>query len=89
MRRVFVCTACGYLFEDITSAEDLPEQCPNCEATRDKFVEYDRRLETWIRKAVAQHVLYPDEEGANLRSPNSSLSTHIRFAVVGAVRARR
>lgn len=84
---MYVCTACGYLFENVTSPDQLPEKCPNCEATKDKFVEYDERLESWVKKAVAQHVLYPDEEGADLRAPNSALSSHVRFGIVGAVRA--
>ncbi|GIX07770.1 MAG: hypothetical protein KatS3mg115_2173 [Candidatus Poribacteria bacterium] len=83
---MYVCTACGYLFEDVSSPEELPEVCPNCNATKDKFVEYDPALEAWVKKAVAQHIAYPDEEGADLRAPNSALSSHIRFAIVGAVR---
>jgi len=84
---MFVCTACGYLFEDVQTADQLPDKCPNCEASKSKFVEYDQRLESWVKKAVAQHILYPDPEGADLKATNSSLSTHIRFGIVGAIRA--
>jgi predicted nucleic acid-binding Zn-ribbon protein len=84
---MFVCTACGFLLEDVKSADQLPDKCPNCEATKSKIVEYDKRLESWVKKAVAQHVLYPDEEGADVKAVNSSLSSHIRFGIVGAVRA--
>ena len=83
---MFVCTACGYLFEGVETAEDLPEACPNCTASPEKFVQYDKKLEAWVKKAVAQHIAFPDEEGANLRYVNSSLSTHIRFALAGAAK---
>ena len=83
---MFVCTACGYLFEDVTTDDELPTECPNCTADPDKFVQYDKGLETWVKKAVAQQIAFPDEDGANLRDPNSSISTHIRFALVGAAK---
>ena len=83
---MFVCSACGYLFEDVEKAEDLPEECPACTADPEKFVQYDQRLESWVKKAVAAHVMYPDAEGADLRAANSALSAHIRFALVGANR---
>ncbi len=83
---MFVCTACGYLFEDVESADNLPDECPACTATPDKFVEYEKGLEAWVKKAVAQHVAFPDEEGADLRDPNSALSSHVRFALVGAAK---
>ncbi len=83
---MFVCSACGYLFEDVEKAEDLPEECPACTADPEKFVPYDQRLESWVKKAVAAHVMYPDAEGADLRAVNSALSAHIRFALVGANR---
>ncbi|MBM3215779.1 hypothetical protein FJZ36_12780 [Candidatus Poribacteria bacterium] len=86
---MFVCTACGYLFEDVTAADQLPDKCPNCESDKRNFIEYDRKLESWVKKAVAQQVLYPDEEGANVKAANSGLSSHIRFAVVGATRPKR
>lgn len=81
---MFVCSACGYLFEGVETAEQLPKECPNCTASPDKFIEVDRRLESWVKKAVAQHIMYPDAEGADLKDQNSSLSQHIRFALVGA-----
>lgn len=77
---MFVCTACGYLW---TAAESLPEECPACTAPKEKYIPYDDRAERWVKRAVAQHVMYPDEEGADLRAENSALSSHVRFALVG------
>lgn len=77
---MFVCTACGYLW---TAAESPPEECPACTAPKEKYIRYDDRAERWVKRAVAQHVMYPDEEGADLRAENSALSSHIRFALVG------
>ena len=51
--------------------------------TQGKYIPYDDRAERWVKRAVASHVMYPDEEGADLRAENSALSSHIRFAVVG------
>lgn len=83
---MYICTACGYLFEGVESADDLPDACPACEADPDKFVEYDRSLEPWVKKAVAGYVMYPDEDGANQRATNSALSAKVRFAVAGATK---
>ena len=83
---MYVCTACGYLFEDVQSADDLPEECPACEADKDKFVEYDSRLEPWVKKAVAGYVMFPDGAGADQRATNSALAAKIRFAVAGATK---
>jgi rubredoxin len=77
---MFVCVACGYLWKDATGP---PEECPACAAPKDKYVPYDDRAEKWVKKAVASHVMYPDEEGADLRAENSALSSHIRFALAG------
>lgn len=77
---MFVCTACGYLW---TAAESPPEECPACTAPKEKYIPYDDRAERWVKRAVAQHVMYPDEEGADLRAENSALSSHVRFALVG------
>jgi rubredoxin len=79
---MFVCTACGYLWK---AAESPPEECPACAAPKEKYIPYDDRAERWVKRAVAQHVMYPDEEGADLRDENSALSSHIRFALVGFV----
>ena len=62
---MFVCTACGYLWTD---AEGPPEECPACTAPKEKYIPYDDRAERWVKKAVASHVMYPDEEGADLRA---------------------
>ena len=67
---MFVCTACGYLW---TAAESLPEECPACTAPKEKYIPYDDRAERWVKRAVAQHVMYPDEEGADLRAEKLSL----------------
>ena len=83
---MYVCSACGYLFEDVDNADDLPDECPACTADPDKFVGYDSSLEPWGKKAVAAHVMFPDEDGADLRATNSALSSHIRFAVAGATK---
>lgn len=77
---MFVCAACGYLWTDATAP---PEECPACTAPKEKFIPYDDRAERWVKRAVASHVMYPDEEGADLRAENSALSSHIRFAIVG------
>lgn len=77
---MFVCSACGFLW---TTAESPPEECPACTAPKEKFMAYDDRAERWVKRAAAQHVMYPDEEGADLRAENSALSSHIRFALVG------
>ena len=84
---MFVCSACGYLFEGVETAEDLPEACPNCTAAPEKFIEYDRKLESWVKKAVVQHVAFPDEEDADMRAANSAISSHVRFALVGAAKS--
>mgnify|MGYP001270280040 CR=1 FL=1 len=81
---MYICTACGYLFEDADSIDDLPEVCPACEAGRDKFVGYDKSLEPWVKKAVAGYVMFPDEAGSDQRATNSALSAKVRFAVAGA-----
>ena len=60
-----------------------PEECPACTAPKEKYIPYDDRAERWVKRAVAAHVMYPDEEGADLRAENSALSSHIRFALVG------
>ena len=52
-------------------------------APKEKYIPYDDRAERWVKRAVAAHVMYPDEEGADLRAENSALSSHIRFALVG------
>ncbi|MDA1191425.1 MAG: hypothetical protein O3A46_07040 [Candidatus Poribacteria bacterium] len=83
---MFVCSACGFLFEDVKTDGELPDECPNCTASPDKFIAYDKKLEAWVKKAVVQHVQFPDEEGADLRAANSALSSHIRFALVGATK---
>lgn len=77
---MFVCTACGYLWSD---AAGPPDECPACTAPKEKYIPYDDRAERWVKRAVASHVMYPDEEGADLRAENSALSSHIRFALVG------
>jgi len=81
---MYVCTACGYLFEDVESADDLPDDCPVCEADRDKFIAYDSSLEAWVKKAVAGYAMFPDEVGSNLRASDSAVSNKVRFALVGA-----
>jgi|SaaInl4_135m_RNA_FD_contig_41_2033278_length_1723_multi_9_in_0_out_0_2 predicted nucleic acid-binding Zn-ribbon protein len=83
---MFVCIACGYLFEDGDSIDDLPEECPVCEAGRDKYVAYDSSLEAWVKKAVAGYAMFPDEAGSDLRAADSAVSNKVRFAVVGATR---
>ena len=50
---------------------------------KEKYIPYDDRAERHVKRAVAAHVMYPDEEGADLRAENSALSSHIRFALVG------
>ncbi len=79
---MFVCTACGYLWKE---ADEPPDECPACTAPKEKYIPYDDRAERWVKRAVAAHVMYPDEEGADLRAENSALSSHIRFALVGLI----
>ena len=69
---MFVCIACGYLWKE---ADNPPEECPACTAPKEKYIPYDDRAERWVKRAVAAHVMYPDEDGADLRAENSALSS--------------
>ena len=51
----FVCTICGYVF----TGDEAPDQCPQCGAPKDKFVEKSEGNLTWAdehRIGVAQGV---------------------------------
>lgn len=44
----FICTICGYVFE----GEIAPENCPQCKAPREKFVEQSSDQMTWADEHV-------------------------------------
>lgn len=63
MKKLFKCSVCGYIHE----GDSVPEKCPKCDLSGDKFVELDKEAAEKIYRSdktnslLAQLVLLSDE----------------------------
>ena len=61
MKKKFVCTVCGYIFE----GEEAPEFCPQCHAPREKFKEMEASADGMPAWATVHVVGAAKDEGAD------------------------
>lgn len=61
MKKKFICTVCGYIYE----GEEAPDQCPMCKAPKSKFKELDENTDEDFNFATVHYLGAAYKEGVS------------------------